>query len=166
MVYWQRRRRPGYVSPSLRLDEIVPPEIRAIPTFPFNADHTERWCYTCKVFVDISQYRRGYGSCKLCMKVKPEKARSDHLKRAYDLTQEEYDLMLFQQAGVCAICKQPETMPDPYNPGKMRMLAVDHNHETNQVRALLCGARNKMLGYLEKKRTVVDEAIKYLNKYD
>lgn len=60
------------------------------------------------------------------------------LKRQYGLSLEDYDRMVEAQNGKCAICKrtQPEGKP----------MHVDHIHETNQVRALLCGNCNTALG--------------------
>ncbi len=41
--------------------------------------------------------------------------------------------MLFQQGGVCATCRQPETAIDPYTK-QTKKLAVNHWHETGQIR--------------------------------
>jgi len=70
-----------------------------------------------------------------------------NLRYHYDISLEEYNLMLFRQAGVCAICKQPETVIG--RGGKVKMLAVDHDHENNNVRGLLCSRCNTMLGVIE-----------------
>jgi Recombination endonuclease VII len=40
---------------------------------------------------------------------------------------------------LCWICRQPESVPG-------RSLAVDHDHETKQVRGLLCTSCNRALG--------------------
>lgn len=58
----------------------------------------------------------------------------------YGLSEEQYIAMYEQQGGVCAICGKAET-------GKW--LAVDHDHATDQVRALLCGRCNVALGLVE-----------------
>lgn len=62
-----------------------------------------------------------------------EKARRSRLKRLYNITPEEYDLILEYQGGGCAICGRP--------PGKTR-LAVDHNHTSGLTRGLLCWQHN------------------------
>ena len=62
----------------------------------------------------------------------------NYLKRAYSLTPAEYAGMLQQQGGGCAICGGT-------NPNGRR-LYVDHDHETGQVRGLLCGNHNTALG--------------------
>lgn len=56
-----------------------------------------------------------------------------------------YQEMLKEQNGVCAICRQPETAPDKSS-GKIRDLAIDHDHKTGKIRALLCSNCNRGLG--------------------
>jgi hypothetical protein len=94
----------------------------------------------------------------------PER-RSEHYRRKYlkqyGLTIKEYDRMLEEQKGVCAICGQPETFVTKH--GKPCRLAVDHDHTTGKVRALLCGVCNKRLGHLESAWLTKAEA--YLVKH-
>lgn len=51
-----------------------------------------------------------------------------------------YDLFMEQQGGTCAICDQLPTN---------RRLSLDHNHETGDIRGLLCIRCNVTLGYIE-----------------
>lgn len=60
----------------------------------------------------------------------------------YGITIEQYEAMLSSQNGVCAICNQP--------PKNGRKLSIDHNHDTRQVRALLCVSCNTGVGYFER----------------
>jgi hypothetical protein len=56
-------------------------------------------------------------------------ARAARLLAHFDITPEEYDAILAEQGGVCAICgRSPK-------PGKR--FAVDHDHKTGLVRGLL-----------------------------
>lgn len=64
------------------------------------------------------------------------------LKKGYGLTLEQYERLLEDQNGVCAICLQPEHRV--YN-GTLASLAVDHCHETGRVRGLLCIRCNRSL---------------------
>jgi hypothetical protein len=50
------------------------------------------------------------------------------------------------QAGVCAICDLPERAT---RNGVPKRLAVDHDHATGAVRALLCSRCNLAIGYME-----------------
>lgn len=56
----------------------------------------------------------------------------------YRLTLAEYEDMVTQQAGLCAICRKPQKRG-----GK---LFVDHSHTTGRVRGLLCTLCNSFLG--------------------
>jgi recombination endonuclease VII len=63
-----------------------------------------------------------------------------YLKYRYGLSKEDYERMLDEQGGVCAICGSA--------PDKQR-LSVDHNHGTGKVRGLLCHKCNLALGVIE-----------------
>jgi len=63
----------------------------------------------------------------------------------YGLSLDDYDVMLKAQNGVCAICGNQETDRDKQT-NKVRCLAVDHCHETGEVRGLLCRRCNTGLG--------------------
>lgn len=68
------------------------------------------------------------------------------MARRFGISPAEYDALLSQQEGVCASCGRPETALG--NHGEVKALAVDHDHETGEVRALLCQACNIALGVL------------------
>lgn len=66
--------------------------------------------------------------------------RQERLAR-FGLTVEDYDRLLDEQDGRCAVCFAP--------PKPNRALAVDHDHQTQQVRGLLCTRCNVALGLLD-----------------
>lgn len=86
----------------------------------------------------------------------PEKTRATMLKSKYGITQEDYNKMLLKQQNKCAICNR-----DMNEYGKI--FCVDHNHETNKVRGLLCDPCNYGLGFYEKHK---DKYIEYLKQHD
>ncbi len=69
-----------------------------------------------------------------------------YLRDRFGITIEDYNRMLDEQNGACAICGRPETS---MHQGKIRDLAVDHCHATGRVRGLLCGNCNNGLGRFE-----------------
>lgn len=75
-------------------------------------------------------------------------ARRKNLKQ-YGLTLEDYDVLLAEQNGVCAICKKKCAT------GKR--LAVDHCHQTGAIRGLLCYRCNSHLGWLEADAGAINE---------
>ncbi len=90
------------------------------------------------------------------------------LKSQYGLTVEDYDKMLEKQNGVCAICKQEETYITyrSRKSGRMTLsrLCIDHNHNTGQIRGLLCRRCNHGLGSFEDSVELFKNAIAYLRK--
>jgi hypothetical protein len=79
----------------------------------------------------LRAYRRDYRQRR---KVEDRNA---HLLRNFGITNQDYDQLLRQQGGGCAICGRPP---------KKISLHVDHNHESGAVRGLLCVSCNNALG--------------------
>ena len=80
--------------------------------------------------------------------------RDNALQKNYGITLDDYYQMLSAQNNVCAICNRV------CKTGKF--LAVDHCHETNKIRGLLCAACNMALGNFEDSCDFLEKAIKYL----
>jgi hypothetical protein len=59
-------------------------------------------------------------------------------KKKYGLTVEEVLEMIENQSGKCGICKSTDCR-----------LGVDHNHQTGEIRGMLCNRCNTSLGWLE-----------------
>ena len=72
----------------------------------------------------------------------------------YGLTREEFDALILNQEGRCAICDR-----DPRD-----NLMVDHNHLTGVVRGLLCATCNRGLGLLGDDLGGLQRAIDYLRR--
>lgn len=93
------------------------------------------------------------------------------LLRNYGITEIEYNEILEKQNGVCAICERSvEEKNKEYTGGKipamMRNLAVDHCHDTNVVRGLLCYDCNTGLGKFKDNSMLLEKAALYLTKFD
>lgn len=88
------------------------------------------------------------------LKTPAQKAyRKDYFRAwAYGVRPEEYDRMLTAQKGLCAICLLPSK----------RVLGVDHDHATGQVRGLLCRNCNSGIGLLGDSVSGLLSAIRYL----
>jgi hypothetical protein len=83
--------------------------------------------------------------------------REDAMLRAYGITMPEFDALLEQQGGVCAICKGPRS-----GPGKR--FHVDHCHNSSKVRGLLCGNCNTAIGLLADDPERAEAAAAYLRR--
>ena len=92
-----------------------------------------------------------------------EKVLANRRFRSYGLSKDEYNEMLDNQGGSCAICKRKEWVRASITDNVMA-LAVDHCHDTGNVRGLLCRACNLAIGYFEDNIESLDEAIKYLEQ--
>jgi hypothetical protein len=77
---------------------------------------------------------------------KREREKRAKLRYCYNLSPQQYQLLLEAQQGVCAICHQPETWKNQFG---LCQLSVDHDHVTGQVRRLLCRQCNHWLAILE-----------------
>lgn len=72
----------------------------------------------------------------------------------YGLSNEQFDTLIKQQSGKCAVC---QSIP---NDG----LKVDHCHNTGIVRGLLCNPCNKALGFLRDDPVRIRELAEYIER--
>jgi len=75
----------------------------------------------------------------------------------------DYLRMYDEQNGVCKICGRPETTTNGLS-GKTKDLAIDHCHETNAIRGLLCSSCNRALGLFQDSEKILNRAVDYLNR--
>lgn len=69
--------------------------------------------------------------------------RRSGLKRHYGISHDDYEALLLEQGGGCAICGSTET------DGRKRYLEVDHAHDTGKVRGILCGRCNRAVALVD-----------------
>jgi hypothetical protein len=93
-------------------------------------------------------------------KANPEKwkiyMRRAKLKREYGITIAEYDRMFMAQGRRCACCKSDKPNGNNWH--------IDHNHETNVVRGILCHTCNVGLGHFRDSVVRLKDAIDYLSR--
>ena len=75
-----------------------------------------------------------------------------------NLTHTDYEKMLKNQKGVCAICKRHRVASNK------EYMVIDHCHETGNVRGILCNWCNRGLGVFEDSEYFLKNAIKYLKE--
>ena len=85
-----------------------------------------------------------------------ESERRAWLKYYYGITPGEYDALLEEQNGVCAIC----------NERPVERLCVDHDHPTDLIRGLLCRLCNLGLGHFKDDIGRLRAAIAYLEAFE
>jgi hypothetical protein len=98
-------------------------------------------------------------TCKPCRSLDNQgiEARSRKLKHKYGITHDDYLKLLEQQNGSCLGCGV--TAQQQYH----GVLDVDHNHDTGQVRGLLCSNCNRLLGYAGDNSKVLRTLAEYLD---
>ena len=137
-------------------------------------------CKICKKEKSLNEFyetkRNGvaygyHGKCKECYVKKqqenydPLKKRNENLKRCYGITLNEYNEMLEKQNGKCAICGTTETKGRKSGRGGgADVFAVDHCHDTGDVRGLLCHSCNRALGLVGDNTQILQSMIEYLQK--
>lgn len=144
-------------------------------------------CSTCYEFLPLENFAnckgRPFGRhsyCKACRKVwyeankereraesrkwhkdNPERSkynsRNCKLKKKFGLSFEDYQEMHLMQEGLCAICKRPSQTE--------ALLAVDHDHITGKVRALLCASCNMGIGQFDENVERMEAAIAYIKEH-
>ena len=89
-----------------------------------------------------------------------KKRREYGLSKSYGITEEDYSNILESQNGCCAICNTDKPT------GKWNVFVVDHNHDTGEVRGLLCNKCNRGIGYLKDSPDILRNALDYILKHD
>jgi hypothetical protein len=144
-------------------------------------------CCTCKEEKDFLEFHKDSGKkdgfraeCKTCTSIRSasyrdknrEKLKSQWreaskkyyvngkreklLLKKYGITADEYDRMFEEQGGKCKICGDKQ---------EDKKLAVDHCHDTGNVRGLLCNFCNLGLGYFKDNILYMNNAISYIQSF-
>jgi|SRR5882757_42114 len=97
--------------------------------------------------------------CATCSRARKKALRSAahgaHILKVYGITSEQYGALYEAQGGTCYICQRAT--------GKVRRLAVDHDHQSGYVRGLCCKPCNSTLALARDDVVFFERAIDYLN---
>ena len=100
---------------------------------------------------------RGAVARRRWKKAHPERVRDTNLRVAYGISLADYNETLKEQDNGCAICGKTSV-----EEGKR--LSVDHDHETGQIRGLLCMHCNLGLGWFMHDLELLGNATAYLEQ--
>jgi len=104
--------------------------------------------------------------CLLCYQnwyaTRKEASLTYRLMKKYDMTIEDRDSLLSSQNGKCAGCGKNDC---EWVQGMNNSWHIDHDHLTNIVRGILCGACNTAVGMVRDNVTVLQALIDYLLKH-
>lgn len=139
----------------------------------------QKWCTGCSSVKDLEDFHRSADRkdgrqtrCKSCehesykrrlaedpervRKAARESQRRHRRRRAYGMTNEEFAEICDAQDGLCAICGG--------EPGKLG-LCIDHDHDTGEVRGVICTWCNSGLGHFRDNPEFLRLAAAYLEAY-
>lgn len=111
----------------------------------------KRTCKSCGQEFALLNHRQP--CCKVCVPTHLAGTRW----RQYGMTQATYDVMLVEQGNACKICRVP------FSDIPARQVHLDHNHETNEVRGILCQRCNTFVGMVETGRHLLQDVLRYAN---
>jgi len=131
----------------------------------------QRKCARCKNIFPLDLFpinrglKHGHGYyCKNCKNIVKrenrhryrdrEKTKIQTIKYKYGLSEQEYINLLERSGHQCAICKRSD-----------KRLVIDHNHQTKQVRGLLCATCNTGLGHFYEDEVILTGAINYVKTH-
>ena len=135
---------------------------RAYLTLPWAADnfYWREPIVAADKLADRAAYMREHN--KRMRAANPDYHKSIQLKKLYGIDLPRYNEMLAAQNGCCDICGKAESNEIK---GKVVSLAVDHDHRTGAIRALLCSNCNRALGLFNDDKALLDAAKAYLDRH-
>jgi Recombination endonuclease VII len=183
-AFYSSKSRPDGLSSYCKTCQIMDTKARYSPHPRWQAPEGQKWCPGCEDTKPLESFHANKGNydgkanyCKQCAIARvissrrkdptshrkaskswaiknKDHAADNHAKFMYGVEHGTYAAMFEQQGGVCAICGKP--------PKADRRLAIDHCHNTKQVRALLCSPCNTGIGQLQHDPELLLKAITYL----
>ena len=132
-------------------------EIKPLDEFYNRTISIDGKAYRCKICDNKAgkEYKKRHKRRQL------ENQRKNTRKHKYNLSEEDYQKLILEQKGLCAICGI-RLMVYGQNSHKSDTLCVDHCHETKTVRGLLCSNCNRALGMFKDNISNLVSAIRYL----
>ena len=122
------------------------PEFKRTPT---------GWAHCLKCTTEYSrELHAGKSSDPVWAAYRADRARNNHLKRSYNMTVDDFEVMRKEQEGCCAVCGTV-----------CENLVVDHNHETGAVRGLLCQLCNVAVGAVRESAKIAGAVGRYIEKH-
>ena len=91
--------------------------------------------------------------------------RYNYAKNYQGMTISVFEAMLAEQGGVCAICQKAEKDADNTGTGAVRKMSIDHDHDTDAVRGILCNTCNRGIGLFSDDPSILRAAADYLDRH-
>ena len=115
-------------------------------------------CKKCETELPLSSFHKNkncsFGVLNTCKKCRVSTCRDEQLRYKYGISNAQYESKYKEQKGACKICRK-----------NFDQLVVDHDHNTGDVRGLLCHSCNKGLGLFFDNVSALENAIIYLAEH-
>lgn len=144
---FNKRNPKGYYSWCKRCVADQKNQRRRDPEYRLKTQESQRRCYA-----NNASYRSNVLASKKAKNADGSLSKQRYkmaLKRKYGLSTAQFDAMVDQQQGMCAICSNA-------------LECVDHCHVTGVVRGLLCNRCNLGIGMLDDNPVLLKQAAEYL----
>ena len=123
-----------------------------------NKNRSQPYNSRCKSCINADR-REKFASGKWAKQVsEPDSHRERYLGKEYGISCDDYDAMYHYQHGRCGICGVHQNE-------LAGRLHVDHDHDTGDIRALLCGNCNRGLGMYQDDPFLMEIAAEYLRSH-
>ena len=115
----------------------------------------------CKLFCSRGHFQTKKNhlknrGCRDCwQEVYKAKYKKDRQVQQYGISINQFNELFSIQEGRCAICNIHQSE-------SKRVLFIDHDHTTGQVRSLLCVNCNSIIGFAQDNPELLEKAIDYL----
>jgi len=169
-VLWNRTRKTalgtvGWHSFDEFCKDLTPPADRHTTVVPIDPDKPvgpSNWKWERNEVTDWTDQKEKTAHGRRHRQKYRASYRDKQLRRDFGITMHDYQQLLLEQNGVCAICERPETS---LRWGNLQPLAVDHCHTSGKVRALLCHKCNVGIGSLGDDPERLRRAAAYLERH-
>lgn len=133
---------------------------------------TEKECSKCKRVLPVACFSKKANdadlyrsSCKECLNRMRAEANWKTILKRHELTAGDYQAMFDAQGGRCCICRSNRFDAGRKGHSPYRFLRIDHCHETDKVRGLLCDKCNLGLGNFNDDPQWLRAAAAYLERH-
>lgn len=147
---------PAKESTCTRCKETKPAEAFSLEKTRTNGLYP--WCKVCRQEAGPAHRKKNRAAALAYNQradVKLRRRERDYAKK-YGMSLDDYEHMCAKQEKKCLICFFP--------PKEGKLLMVDHNHKTGEVRGLLCDTCNRTLGLFKDSIPMLTRALTYLQE--
>ena len=137
------------------------------------AETKTKLCSRCKKYLPFNKFSKSINhrhgvnnTCYMCIEdykrltkdTRFKVSKNNNLKKLYGITLDDYEVMFYRQKCKCLVC-------GCIMPMFGKTTHVDHCHETNEVRGILCSQCNTIIGLCYEDSSILASAIDYIDDW-